>query len=331
MLLTDNCPFGRRTLSSKEKLSFIAAIKCMQAKPAKTTFKFPGSVSRYDDYQALHISQTDYIHFDGLFLPWHRYMLYLFEGELRSTCGYSGTIPYWNWSLDASSGEANVLKSPIFDPVYGFGGNGPYIADISSFPDDWKTIVDIPGRQGGGCITDGPFKDRQIPMGPANHTEYTPHCLRRDISPWLITQTANSSVLYWALQATSHWDLDHRIEGLSLAVSGMTLHAAGHLGVGGMIGDMANMYSSPGDPLFYLHHSMLDHVWDTWQRKKWPARKTDIGGPDTMWAYPYNYFGDIPYSNVTLQTPLNYGLIASTIKINDVMDTQGGQLCYTYA
>jgi len=94
---------------------------------------------------------------------------------------------------------------------------------------------------------------------------------------------------------------------------------------------MANMYSSPGDPLFYLHHSMIDRVWDTWQRKKWPARKTDIGGPDTMWAYPYNYFGDIPYKNVTLKTPLNYGLIADTITINDVMDTQGGCLCYTYA
>jgi len=36
----------------------------MQAKPAKTSSKFPGSKSRYDDYQALHISQTDYIHFD---------------------------------------------------------------------------------------------------------------------------------------------------------------------------------------------------------------------------------------------------------------------------
>ena len=98
-------------------------------------------------------------------------------------------------------------------------------------------------------ITDGPFKDRQIPMGPANHTEYTPHCLRRDISPWLITQTANSSVVNWALQATSHWDLDHRIEGLSLAVSGMTLHAAGHLGVGGMIGDVS---CDPLPPFFSI-------------------------------------------------------------------------------
>jgi tyrosinase len=94
---------------------------------------------------------------------------------------------------------------------------------------------------------------------------------------------------------------------------------------------MANMYSSPGDPLFYLHHSMLDYVWDKWQRKNWSVRKSDIGGPDTMWAYPYNYFGDIPYKNITLQTTLNYGLIASSVKVADVMDTQGGPFCYTYA
>ena len=118
-------------------------------------------------------------------------------------------------------------------------GNGQYIAGVSGFPDELKAMVYIPGRQGGGCITNGPFKDRQIPMGTGNHTNYNPHCLRRDISPWLITQTVNSSVLNWALQATSHWDLDHRIQGLGLAVGGMTLHSGGHLGVGGTMGDVS--------------------------------------------------------------------------------------------
>jgi tyrosinase len=74
-------------------LSFITALKCLQAKPAKTAKTCAGTKSRYIDYQALHIQQTDFIHFDGVFLPWHRYLLYLFEQDLRSTCGHTGTIP----------------------------------------------------------------------------------------------------------------------------------------------------------------------------------------------------------------------------------------------
>lgn len=65
-------------------------------------------------------------------------------------------------------------------------------------------------------------------------------------------------------------------------------------------------------------------------RPDWPARNTSIGGPDTEWAYPYNYFGDIPYENVTLDTPLHFGEVADSIKIADVMDTESEILCYRY-
>lgn len=48
---------------------------------------------------------------------------------------------------------------------------------------------------------------------------------------------------------------------------------------------MLNGVSSPGDPLFYLHHTWLDKVfWD------WQARTTAIGGtnvaPDAIPGFP---------------------------------------------
>lgn len=62
----------------------------------------------------------------------------------------------------------------------------------------------------------------------------------------------------------------------------------------------------------------------------WPARNTSIGGPDTEWAYPFNYFGDIPYENITLDTPLYYGELADSITVADVMDTESEIMCYRY-
>lgn len=105
---------------------------------------------------------------------------------------------------------------------------------------------------------------------------------------------------------------------LELSLAGVFTHGGGHFSVGGMVGEvctskgqvlshswltisqMADMYSSPGDPLFWLHHGMLDNIWNEWQRASqlfvppfsqkeiidfvtdFSTRKDEIGGPDTM-------------------------------------------------
>lgn len=74
-------------------------------------------------------------------------------------------------------------------------------------------------------------------MGPGNSTDYDPHCLRRDFSPWLATQTLNYSVYESVQSATTYFDLEHRTEGLALGISSMSLHGGGHLGIGGGIGE----------------------------------------------------------------------------------------------
>lgn len=41
---------------------------------------------------------------------------------------------------------------------------------------------------------------------------------------------------------------------------------------------MLDPIASPGDPVFYLHHTYLDYIFWQWQAQNLPARLSDIGG-----------------------------------------------------
>lgn len=322
-----------RTLTTKEKQAYISAVKCLQTKPSQLKSAYPASTSRFDDYQAVHIDLTDMYHFTGPFQAWHRVFLHKYESDLRSLCSYKGFQPYWDWTKDSGS-EAAFLAAPVFDSVNGFGGNGPFV-DTSNFTQT-NVPVKIPNKTGGGCVQDGAFKDMTVTLGPGPSLASNPRCLTRDFSYWLISRTLTKSVVDWTFEATSFAVFDHRVQGVGIEPEGMTIHAGGHLGVGGDIGEIGNMYSSPGDPLFYLHHANLDRLWDQWQRKDFTKRVKDMTGPDTMWAYPFDFFGPVPYNNITLETQLDFkALLGSSaadryVKIKDVMDSQGANLCVKY-
>ncbi len=53
----------RRTFSELERFSYLAAVRCLQAIPAKSKATVPGAVSRFDDFAGNHILQTDTVHF----------------------------------------------------------------------------------------------------------------------------------------------------------------------------------------------------------------------------------------------------------------------------
>jgi tyrosinase len=44
-------------------------------------------------YHSTHINYTLNVHLSGLFLPWHRHFLWLWEKALREECGYPGHLP----------------------------------------------------------------------------------------------------------------------------------------------------------------------------------------------------------------------------------------------
>ncbi|EWG47590.1 hypothetical protein FVEG_07657 [Fusarium verticillioides 7600] len=318
-----------RTLSTKEKHEYIDAVKCLATKPSQTGNIYAGAKSRYDDFQVSHIVNTDFIHYVGFFQAWHRMFIAQYEKDLRNLCCYSGAQPYWDWTLDSSSIE-DFGKSPIFDAETGFGGNGVFI-DISS----WTNVTrQVSGRTGGGCVTDGPFAkgEFEVHAGPDTSTAYNPRCLARDVAAEYGISKLNQTVVDWTLGAKDFFEFDQRVQG-GVSAESQGYHGGGHLAIGGSLGEMGDMYSSPGDPIFWLHHTNVDRLWDKWQRLDWPARKSDISGPDTQYGYPYDFFGDKKYKNITLAYVMDFGNLLPDrryITVEEAMDTQGERLGYTY-
>jgi len=98
-------------------------------------------------------------------------------------------------------------------------------------------------------------------------------------------------------------------------------HNGGHRGVGG---EMFNPYSSPGDPLFYLHHAWLDKVWWEWQSRDLAKRVRDITGRKRMGDY------EGKGGMVGLGDTLKMLGVVPDAKVGEVMDLKGKRLCVEY-
>jgi tyrosinase len=88
---------------------------------------------------------------------------------------------------------------------------------------------------------------------------------------------------------------------------------------------MRNVWSSINDPLFFMHHAQLDHVWWSWQNLE-PDHKWAIDGP----VYPNGTGGKTTLDSTVQLAPF----AAPDVAIRDLMDSinenDEGVLCYVY-
>lgn len=198
-------------------------------------------------------------HRGPVFLPWHRFMLNLFEAHLQRVLGDSSFgLPYWDWSIDGSlpAPETALLWKPDF---LGGQGNpvtdGPFRFDPGD-PNGFRVRVEsAPGvtlRQtdrglrrsfGSGFPTlpnaldvGAAYNSAPAPLGDPDLATY-------DFAPWLANSRGFRS----------------RLEGFT----GTGLHNQVHRWIGG---DMAPA-SSPNDPVFFLHHANVDRLWEGWMKR----------------------------------------------------------------
>ncbi|KAJ1336158.1 tyrosinase [Microdochium nivale] len=334
------------TLSNTEKREYIRAVKCLMDTPSRIPEGVaPGAKSRYDDFVAVHINQTQTIHFTGNFLSWHRNYIHAFESALRSECRFTGTLPYWNWAKSAQ----DPLGSPYMDgSPLSQGGNGDWVPHACTRPGtlDAPCLSPVVEGRGGGCVTTGPYAGYQanlssvevwfdypnIVSGP--WMGYQPRCIRRDIMPELTRQWAREPAL---LELFTDSSLGHLAE-WQIALQGQNQqHGIGHFTYGGDPG--GDIYASPNDPMFWLHHGGIDRTWWMWQNQNRAAvteRLFQIGGTRTK-------FNDPPSDPTTLDDVLDMGYVtplqpldgaagpaAAKNQIRHHVSTVAGPYCYVY-
>ncbi|OCK72918.1 Di-copper centre-containing protein [Lepidopterella palustris CBS 459.81] len=332
------------TLSSAEREAYTSAVNCLLAKNANTPSSLiPGAKSRFDDFVGTHINQTMTIHYTGTFLAWHRYFTWSYEQALRNECGYTGTQPYWNWAQTAQTG---LETSPIFDgSATSMSGNGAQVSgegDVVLGGGGGLPEIDLPPGTGGGCVTSGPFKNMSVNLGPVSlgltngstisngdGLTYNPRCLKRDLTTAINQRYANAtSVVHQILKPQEIYDFQMTMQGYP-GSGDIGVHGGGHYSIGGDPG--RDLFVSPGDPVFYLHHAMIDRTWWIWQLLDLKDRTgaAGISGTGTFLNSP-------PSPNTTMDTPIDLGYATSpiyanpTYKMSDLLSTTSGPFCYIY-
>jgi N-acetylneuraminic acid mutarotase len=144
------------------------------------------------------------------FLPWHRLMLYQFEGVIREVLHDEDfTLPYWN--------------------------------PITGNPDD--LVVPAVFRDPGTTLYDG-TRWFWVNGGERIDTLY------RD---WLTLDALNEK--FYIDSPNGSLGFNPRMD--------QNPHFFTHVALGG---DMAEFSTVGADPLFYLHHSNMDRIWESWNR-----------------------------------------------------------------
>lgn len=222
------------TLSSQERAEFVAAV-----------FELKRS-GVYDQFVLRHaLTPMADIHRSSAFLPWHRRFIWDFERELQRVSGNPDLgLPYWNWP---SGGENASMWN---DDLLGGDGNAlTGVVETGPFREGEWSVINSSGVDTGPLTR---FFGRSSPQVSRLSTQaeidqvlaITPY----DSPPW---------------QAGSAPSFRDQIEGWS----GPNLHNRGHVWVGGSMLPM----TSPNDPVFFMHHCMVDKVWHEWQQR-FPAQ-----------------------------------------------------------
>jgi tyrosinase len=202
----------------------------------------------------------------------------------------------------------------VFDTQLGFGGNGD------------TGLRKTPNPAGGYCVTDGPFAMLQVRYFGL---KISPHCLSRNFRN--DTKTGHFSGELLSSEIMDEIMQEEDLLKFTLKLEGAP-HNAIPFGIGGdfksfnapagkftQLACDKELTNIPQYPLFFLHHFQLDRLLWKWQQIRPAERKT----------YNTKKSKDAEL-RTSLKDKLVMGDLGTEILVADVIDTEGGLLCYKY-
>jgi len=182
------------------------------------------------------------------FLPWHREFIWRFEQDLKAALGDPDAgLPYWNWAADRTDGQ--LPASRVWDFIgantgsIAFGGSGWNRMTAQLVGSTYSPVnTSTSARREFDGFSDPSFghianiQDRAAADAFMSGTS-------------IAYDSAN-----WNAFSTGFRSTNERV-----------YHDHIHVLVGGDVGDMTDPDIACNDPVFFLHHAMIDRLWARWQ------------------------------------------------------------------
>lgn len=261
-------------MAAKNVQSYQAAVAAMLRLPATDPRNW---------YRNAFIHLLDCPHGNWWFLPWHRGYLGWFEQTCRQLSGDpTFALPYWDWTAEwIKNHNGQFLTVPpafsdansVLNPA-----NPAYIAGFTAFKTQFDPVVtayyaglsvaQTAELRIRGLGTPNDFWNAAsgifFPPSEARQPNFDAPTLKA-VSPETVLDALAPTAF---LDSTTVGFGSYKAMAHSQSVGSDTLegqpHNLIHNAVGGFMSDMF----SPVDPIFFMHHSNLDRLWDVWTRKQ---------------------------------------------------------------
>jgi len=290
--------------STDDTLKWYArAVAVMQKRPItdSTSWRYQAAIHGYDPQQDPFFNPAEKLppqseqdsywlqcqHGSWFFFPWHRGYLHYFEDIVRAAIKDLGgpadtwALPYWNYS-DSANPNARCLPPAFWDPKFPDGGPNPLL---------------VKARAGDA--------NQGKPLGTDPDDIELATCMKK-------LGFINSSSGAGSNFGGGRTGFSHR--GGVPGSAELVPHGSMHDAVGGGDGWMDSFETAALDPIFWIHHSNIDRLWEVWlQRDKRHTNPTLAA-----WLSSIDFdFHDASGAPVTL-------------KVNQVLDTKNPLLDYVY-